>query len=141
MYYASVEHRLLGTVEIAETAAAQKNFEGLARHMAAEEAGDLEITMATMAPEPFWINHGTQTYLHGRDAVRTRYANRFRDQPGMNVDIRRTVVTDSVAVLQGYRHQPGEKNPKIPLLLLVEFDAGKVAGETSYSNPAEEPER
>jgi hypothetical protein len=137
-----VDHRLLGTVEIVGTGgAARRNFDSLEQHLLAEEVGDIETTMATMTASPFWINHGTETYLRGYDAVRTRYSNRFREQPGMHVDIRRTIVTETVAVLQGFVNRPAGQDRWIPLLLWVEFQDGKLAGERSYSNPAEEPGR
>jgi hypothetical protein len=59
----------------------------------------------------------------------------------MHVDIRRTIVTETVAVLQGFVNRPAGQDRWIPLLLWVEFQDGKLAGERSYSNPAEEPGR
>jgi len=132
-----MKHRLLGEVEIVETETARRNFEGLERHILAEESGDIETTMDTMTADPFWINHGTQTDLNGYEAVRRRYAGRFRDRPGMHVDIQRTIVTETVAVLQG-SNNPGKRGERrTPLLIWVEFQGGKLAGEISYSNPTE----
>jgi hypothetical protein len=131
-----VNHRLLGEVEIADTDAARRNYDGLVQHMTAEEVGDIDRTMATMAPEPFWVNHGTEVYLHGHQAVRTRYVNRFRDEPGMRVDIDHTVVLDSAAVMKGFS-KPGRDRRRVPLVIWLEFADGHVLGEASYSNPAE----
>ena len=129
-------HRLLGDVEVSDTEAARRNYEGLVQHMTAEEAGDIETTMATMVPAPFWVNHATEVYLHGHDAVRTRYANRFREEPGMRVEIDHTVVLDSSAVMKGWS-KPGHERRRVPLVIWLDFADGHVVGESSYSNPAE----
>lgn len=129
-------HRLLGEVEVADSEAARSNLQGLIQHMTAEEVGDLETTMATMARQPFWVNHGTQVYLYSYEAVKTRYANRFRDEPGMRVEIERTVVLDAAAVMRGFS-KPGRDRGRVPLVIWLDFQDGHVVGETSYSNPAE----
>lgn len=49
-------------------------------HMDAELAGDLDETLATMAPDPHLVNVPTMMGGQGRDGVRTFYANRLIGQ-------------------------------------------------------------
>lgn len=129
------QHPLFGRVELSPGDAPRRNFETLERHMRAEEAGDIETTMSTMAPDPHWVDHGTGVDLQGYEAVRTRYAKRFAERPGLTVDIRRTIVTDSVAVLQVYWKGDGSSPGNVPMLTWMEFENGKLVGEAAYSNP------
>ena len=49
-------------------------------HMDAELAGDLDLTLATMAPNPHLVNVPTMVGGQGPQAVRTFYANRLIGQ-------------------------------------------------------------
>ncbi|MFM8303316.1 MAG: ester cyclase [Actinomycetota bacterium] len=49
-------------------------------HMDAEAAGDLELTLATMAPDPHLVNVPTMVGGVGADGVRTFYAKRLIGQ-------------------------------------------------------------
>lgn len=132
----SFQHELFGSVEISPGDAARKNFETLEKHMRAESIGDLKLTMETMTSNPFWIDYGVGVELHGYDAVSQRYAKRFAERPGLTVDIRRTIVTESVAVLQVFWKGFGTSAGEVPMLCWMEFKDGKLAGERGYSNPS-----
>lgn len=129
------QHELFGSVELAPGDAARRNFATLEKHMRAESVGDLKVTMDTMSDDPFWIDYGVGVELHGYEAVSQRYAKRFAERPGLTVDIRRTIVTDSVAILQVFWKGDGLRAGEVPMLCWMEFEDGKLAGERAYSNP------
>jgi carboxymethylenebutenolidase len=65
---------------MADTSAADAMDAIFARHMDAEVAGDLDETLATMAPDPHLVNVPTMVGGAGAEGVRDFYANRLIGQ-------------------------------------------------------------
>ena len=130
----SFRHELLGAVELAPGDAARQNFETLEKHLHAESVGDLKLTMETMTADPLWADYGLGIELQGYDAVRARYARRFAERPGLTVDIRRTIVTETVAVFQAFSKGDASR-AGMQMVCWMEFEDGKLRAERAYSNP------
>lgn len=123
---------------------AQRNWDRLREHTAAEWSCDLEKTMATMTADPFQIFHATGVSIYGYDAVRAFYAERFQTFSGQGFFAKRWVVTDQVAVGQGwYQGTPsgpffGTVTYGKPLFfaiaLWIYFEDGLVKGESMYGD-------
>jgi predicted ester cyclase len=131
---------------VSETAA--RNWERLREHTVAEWSGDLDATMATMTRNaPFQIFHPSGLSIVGYDEVRAFYAERFQTFSGQGFFAKRWVVTDDVAVGQGwYQGAPsgpffGFETHGKPLFfamaLWVYFEGGLLKGEALYANGAE----
>ena len=129
-----------------DSAPARANRAILEEHLRAEIAGDLAGTMASMSAEPY-LRLGSGTEARGREAVAEVYATRFRNVPDQHFDVERSVVTDDMAVIEGYVNATPQgtfygmpaygKRIRVPATVWIEFADGKLAGERGYYDTAE----
>lgn len=123
------------------------------RHMASEfESKDIDATMATMTPNPF-VNHvPVMTGGVGYDEVRRFYSTHFisRHPPDTEVaSVARTVGTDRIVDELIYKctHTiempwmlpgvpPTGRRVEIAIVVVVQFENGKIAGERIYWDQA-----
>jgi carboxymethylenebutenolidase len=123
------------------------------RHTGAEfSTRDVDATMATMTANPF-VNHvPLMTGGVGRDAVRSFYTAYFI--PGQPPDttlvpVRRTVGADCIVdeLIYTFTHTieipwmlpgiaPTGRRVEVPVVAVVEFEDGKIAGERIYWDQA-----
>jgi carboxymethylenebutenolidase len=123
------------------------------RHTSAEfSTKNVDATMATMTANPF-VNHvPLMTGGVGRDAVRSFYTSYFI--PGQPPDtklvpVRRTVGTDCIVdeLIYSFTHtievpwmlpgvEPTGRRVEVPVVAVVEFEGGKIAGERIYWDQA-----
>ena len=125
----------------ADTAQARHNRAVLEEHLRAEIAGDLAVTLATMTDDPYLLP-GTGLAARGRDAVAEVYRTRFRDVPDQAFEVVRSMVTDDMAVIEGYVNAtphglffglPGHgKRVRLRASVWIEFRDGKLHGERGY---------
>jgi hypothetical protein len=110
-------------------------------HAAAEAAGDLDETMATLGDHPAYELLPRGVVLHGRDAARRYYEHFFANvMPRVTgFDLRSEWVTDE-GVLQEYTMfvdglgEPGTGHSIIGILTFG--DDGKLSGERLYASDA-----
>jgi len=110
-------------------------------HAAAEEAGDLDETMATLGDDPVYELLPRGVALRGRDAARRYYEHFFANvMPRVTgYDLRSEWVTDE-GVLQEYTlyvdglGAPGAGHAIIGILTFG--DDGKLSGERLYASDA-----
>ena len=115
-------------------------------HMAAELAGDLDKTLATMTANPHLVNVPTMIGGQGSDGVRRFYANRLIGQffpPDVTFEtISRTYTEERLVdeLIISFTHttkidwmlpgvEPTGKRVEVVFVVIVGFDAGKVAYE------------
>ncbi|HLH21353.1 MAG TPA: ester cyclase [Chloroflexota bacterium] len=130
----------------ADSAAARANRAVLEEHLRREIAGDLEGTLATMVDEPY-LMPGTGLVARGRESVAAVYATRFRDVPDQHFEVVRSIVTDDMAVIEGYVNATPRgtffglpahgKRVRLRATVWIEFADGKLAGERGYYDTAE----
>ena len=110
-------------------------------HAAAEAAGDLDETMATLGDDPVYELLPRGVVLRGRDAARRYYEHFFADvQPRVTgYELRSEWITDE-GVLQEYTlyvdglGEPGTGHAIIGILTFG--DDGKLSGERLYASDA-----
>lgn len=123
------------------------------RHVAGEfEDKNLEVTMATMSPDPF-VNHvPVMTGGVGANAVRSFYGAYFIPcQPPETalVPVARTVGKDRIVdeLIHKFTHsvempwilpgvQPTGKRVEVAVIVVIQFKDGKIAGERIYWDQA-----
>ena len=130
----------------AASAQARHNRAMLEEHLRAEIAGELDATLATMTDAPYLLP-GTGLAARGLAAVTEVYRTRFRDVPDQAFEVVRSVVTDDVAVIEGYLNatphglffglQGHGKRVRLRAAVWIEFRDGKLAGERGYYDTAE----
>lgn len=131
---------------IADSEVARRNFERMVAHTNAEWSGDLDATMATMTADPFQVFHSTGFRVHGYDAVRAFYQERFQTFSGQGLFAHRMVVTDAMLVAEGYYQ--GSPNGMFfglmshgrplcfPITVWVYFEDTLLKGEAAYFDSA-----
>jgi hypothetical protein len=107
-------------------------------HAAAEAAGDLEATMATLDDDPVYELQPMGRVLRGRDAARQYYEHFFAEcQPRITgYELRSEWVNDE-GVLQEYVIDiPGlGADPRYAIIGILTFgSAGKLSGERIYAS-------
>jgi carboxymethylenebutenolidase len=135
------------------TAEQQASWDAFQTHVGAEIAEDLDGTLATMGPVPHNIIAANLNGGHGRDGVRRFYADRLIGQffpPDCKVtDLSHTIADGRVVIEQilEFTHTarmdwmlPGieatGRGVRIPLVVIVGLEEGKVAYEHIYWNQA-----
>lgn len=130
----------------ADTAEAQRNRAALEEHLQAEANHDLERTLGTMVLDPtFALN--ADVVAQGRQAIDRLYRTRFSDVPDQRFVVTRSLVTDTVAVIEGFMtgtparlffgHPAYGKPIRVPATVWIPFRDGKLAGEYAYFDSAE----
>jgi len=122
-------------------------------HMAAEMKGDLDTTMATMAPDPHLINVGSGTGGVGHDGVRAFYANdligQFFPPDAEIIPISRTINDERLVdeIVVRFTHDrvithllpgvaPTGRRVEVAFVVVVGAKDGKVAYEHIYCDQA-----
>jgi len=137
-----------GPLFVAPGAAARANKEVFERHLNAEWASDIEGTMATIHPEaPFQRIPALGVDVLGYEGVRRFYEGRFASWPGPALKhFDRVAVADSCIYVEGRMEieTSGQfqglkaSGPRIsaPVVIVLEFRDGLLAGETVYMDSA-----
>lgn len=130
----------------ADTPEARRNRATLEEHLRAEADHDLENTLGTMVPDPtFALN--ADVVAQGRQAIDHMYRTRFAAVPDQVFVVTRSLVTDTVAVIEGFMTgtparqffgRPAHgKSIRVPATVWIPFEDGKLAGEYAYFDSAE----
>jgi carboxymethylenebutenolidase len=123
------------------------------RHMDAEVAGDLDTTLATMAPNPHLVNVPTMVGGSGPEGVRTFYSRRLIGQffpPDVQFEtISRTYSPERLVdeLVISFTHtakidwmlpgvEPTARRVEVPFVVIVGIEGGKVTYEHIYWDQA-----
>lgn len=123
------------------------------RHMDAEVAGDLDTTLATMAPNPHLVNIPTMVGGSGPEGVRTFYSKRLIGQffpPDVEFEtISRTYSPERLVdeLVISFTHttkidwmlpgvEPTARRVEVPFVVIVGIEGGKVTYEHIYWDQA-----
>ncbi len=98
--------------------------------------------MATMTLDPFQVFHATGLAVHGYDAVRAFYKERFQTFSGQGLFAHRMIVTDTLLVTEGYYQGMPKgmffgamthgKPLFLPMTVWVYFEESLIKGEAGY---------
>lgn len=130
----------------ADSPTSKRNRAALDEHLRAEAEHDLESTLGTMVHDPvFALNAGV--VANSQAQITGMYSTRFREVPDQRFVVTRSLVTDSVAVIEGFMTgtparqffglPASGKAIRVPATVWIPFEDGKLAGEYAYYDSAE----
>ena len=146
--FTRLEDYTRGTLFVAPGAASRANKEIFERHLNAEWVSDIKGTMATIHPEaPFQRIPALGVDVLGYDGVRQFYEGRFASWPGPALKhFDRVAVTDNCIYVEGTMEietrgqfqglNASSKHICAPVVIVLEFRDGLLAGETVYMDSA-----
>lgn len=146
--FTRLEDYTRGTLFVALGAAARANKDVFERHLNAEWVSDIEGTMATIHPDaPFQRIPALGVDVRGFDGVRRFYEDRFASWPGPALKhFDRVAVTDTCIYVEGQMEietsgqfrglDASGRRISAPVVIVLEFRDGLLAGETVYMDRA-----
>ena len=128
------------------TTSARKDFVRnlIVEHVDAENARDMQRTLATYSDDCVFDDVPTQTLFEGKDSIGTSYLERFEAYPNLQRIITRMTVDDDSCVVEitmsgpqekPYRGFPPNKQKNSELKIVGHFEinqAGLITRETAY---------